>query len=261
MNGITTTPYNLNNYITGDYTLNRLPGDSRNAETQDPFSSEPATRSAEPASVSRKASSGARGHEKSPESKPSGAKNSTGSELSEKEEQRVEKLKKQDRKIRRHEQAHLAAAGPYAKGGARYTYKTGPDGKQYAVDGSVSIDTGTESSPEATIAKMKVVQRAALAPQDPSPQDRATYSAAVKKEMKARQAMRQQSQEEAREAGEAQGRASETKPAGIGNGRRISTASAGSHTAPEIARGSYVRQGIPEPSTGGTGTTKLDMTA
>ncbi len=118
----------------------------------------------------------------------------SGKELTEEEQQKVERLKQRDRKVRSHENAHAAAAGPYKRGGAQFSYKTGPDGKQYAVSGNVSIDMGSESSPEATIAKMKTIQRAAIAPQDPSAQDRSTYSAAVRREMSARQALREEEQ-------------------------------------------------------------------
>jgi len=58
------------------------------------------------------------------------------------------------------------------KGGPTYSYKVGPDGKRYAVEGEVSIDTSKESDPAMTLQKMRTVQRAALAPAKPSSQDR-----------------------------------------------------------------------------------------
>ena len=93
------------------------------------------------------------------------------SELTPEEEQQVAELKARDQEVRLHEQAHLASAGSYAAGGAQFQYQTGPDGKQYAIGGHVNIDTSKESTPEATIAKAQLIQRAALAPADPSPQD------------------------------------------------------------------------------------------
>ncbi|AHF00842.1 hypothetical protein THIAE_02795 [Thiomicrospira aerophila AL3] len=87
-------------------------------------------------------------------------------------EQVIAQLQARDREVRAHEQAHLSAAGPYATGGIQYDYQTGPDGKQYAVGGSVGIDVSPiPGDPEATIQKMQVVQRAALAPAEPSGQD------------------------------------------------------------------------------------------
>jgi hypothetical protein len=100
-----------------------------------------------------------------------GAKGPDGEALSQAERMQVAELEMIDTKVRAHELAHLAAAGSYATGGASFQYAKGPDGKQYAVAGEVGIDTGKESSPEATISKMQTVRAAALAPADPSPQD------------------------------------------------------------------------------------------
>lgn len=94
-------------------------------------------------------------------------------QLDEGEKQEVERLKKRDSEVKAHEQAHLASAGGYARGGAQYRYETGPDGRQYAVSGEVSIDTSeVPGNPEATLRKAEIVKRAALAPADPSGQDR-----------------------------------------------------------------------------------------
>ncbi|MEX2451135.1 MAG: putative metalloprotease CJM1_0395 family protein [Rhodospirillales bacterium] len=91
--------------------------------------------------------------------------------LSKEELQEVKKLQKRDREVRNHERAHQNAA-PDLTGPARFKTTRGPDGKLYAVAGEVSIDTGEAATPEATIRKMDKVIRAALAPLDPSPQDR-----------------------------------------------------------------------------------------
>lgn len=84
----------------------------------------------------------------------------------------ISQLKARDTEVRAHEMAHLAAAGSYSTGGMSFSYQTGPDGRQYAVGGEVGIDTSPISGdPEATIMKAQVVQRAALAPAEPSAQD------------------------------------------------------------------------------------------
>ena len=106
--------------------------------------------------------------------------------LSPEQEATVEHLRARDQAVRQHEQAHLAAAGGYARGGSHYTYTTGPDGKQYATGGEVSIDTSPAANPEATIQKMETVKRAAMAPANPSAQDRAVYAQASRTEMEAR---------------------------------------------------------------------------
>jgi hypothetical protein len=69
------------------------------------------------------------------------------------------------------------------RGGAHFEYQVGPDGKKYAVGGEVSIDTSEiPDNPNATIQKMSTVQRAAMAPADPSPQDRAVAAQAAQKQ-------------------------------------------------------------------------------
>ena len=106
--------------------------------------------------------------------------------LDEKTQQEVNELKSTDAKVRAHEAAHLAAGSGLVSGGVSYGYKTGPDGKQYAVSGEVGIDTSlVANDPEATIQKMERVKRAALAPSDPSSQDRAVASQAESIKMSA----------------------------------------------------------------------------
>ncbi len=100
-------------------------------------------------------------------------------ELSEEEKKQVDKLKKIDAEVKRHEQAHLAAGGSLVRGGASFSYESGPDGKQYAVAGEVSIEMSpVDGDPEATIRKMQQVKSAALAPAEPSAQDRSVASSA-----------------------------------------------------------------------------------
>ncbi len=108
----------------------------------------------------------------------------------------LQQLKLRDVEVRTHEQAHLSAAGQYARGGASYTYRKGPDGGSYAVAGKVNIDVTKESSPEATIPKMQTIKRAALAPANPSGADRRIASQANVKEAQARQELLQVQQDE-----------------------------------------------------------------
>ena len=107
--------------------------------------------------------------------------------LTPQQQQEITKLKSRDQQVRSHEQAHMAAGGQYVRGGPTYSYQTGPDGKRYAVGGEVSIDTSAVSGdPAATVQKMEAVKRAALAPADPSGQDRQVASAAESAATKAR---------------------------------------------------------------------------
>ena len=97
-----------------------------------------------------------------------------------------------EKKVIAHEQAHKAAGGQYT-GAINYDKTQAPDGKQYIVGGDVSIDISEENTPEKTITKMQVVKSAAMAPADPSPQDRQVASTATQIEMSARQELSEQS--------------------------------------------------------------------
>jgi len=113
-------------------------------------------------------------------------------QLSEDQQRAIANLKARDREVRAHEQAHLSAAGPHARGGASFQYRAGPDNVRYAVGGEVSIDISPVSGdPEATIRKAQVVRAAALAPSNPSAQDHQVAAAATKMEAQAQQELRQ----------------------------------------------------------------------
>ncbi|KAA1176321.1 hypothetical protein FWJ25_04100 [Marinobacter salinexigens] len=99
--------------------------------------------------------------------------------LAPEELKQLAELKARDREVRAHEAAHQAAGGQHA-GAMSFTYQRGPDGAQYAVGGEVSIDVGAvEGNPQATIEKMRTVRAAALAPAEPSGQDRAVAAQAM----------------------------------------------------------------------------------
>lgn len=109
-------------------------------------------------------------------------------ELSKEEKENVTKLKKEDQRVRTHENAHKSAAGTLSKGSPNYKYEFGPDGKKYAVSGDVHIDSAeVPNDPEATIEKAQKIKRAAMAPADPSSQDQKVASEASRMEAKARQ--------------------------------------------------------------------------
>lgn len=98
--------------------------------------------------------------------------------LSDAEKKEVEHLKKRDLEVKNHERAHAAIGGRFA-GAPNYQYETGPNGIRYAIDGEVPIDlTEIANDPQATIDKMNQVYRAALAPLEPSSEDRSIASEA-----------------------------------------------------------------------------------
>jgi hypothetical protein len=106
-------------------------------------------------------------------------------DLSQEEQAVVAELRARDREVRDHEQAHARVGGPYA-GEPSYSYQTGPDGQRYAIGGEVAIDVAPiDGDPEATIQKMEVVKAAALAPAEPSGQDRKVAALADAQRMQA----------------------------------------------------------------------------
>jgi len=123
-----------------------------------------------------------------------------GQPLSDEEQREVKELKKRDRKVKAHEQAHMAAGAGVVRGTAQYEYKKGPDGISYAVGGEVSVDTSEASTPEATVTKMEKVKAAALAPVDPSPQDRRIAAEASVKAVEARAEVAQEKKAEKSES-------------------------------------------------------------
>ncbi|HEX2955614.1 MAG TPA: putative metalloprotease CJM1_0395 family protein [Chitinispirillaceae bacterium] len=113
--------------------------------------------------------------------------------LSDDQQKQVRELKSRDLEVKAHEAAHMAAGGSCVRGGATYSWQVGPDGKRYAVGGEVSIDASSVSGdPKATIMKMQTVRRAALAPAQPSGQDRAVATQAGAVEAQAQKELTQQ---------------------------------------------------------------------
>ncbi len=109
-------------------------------------------------------------------------------ELTEAEQAQVRELQQRDREVRAHEMAHVAAGGRYVTKPASYEYQTGPDGRRYAVGGEVSIDTSVPSDPQEALTKAQIIERAALAPVEPSQQD---YRVAAKARQMAADARRE----------------------------------------------------------------------
>lgn len=112
------------------------------------------------------------------------------------EQRRLRELAARDNQVRTHERAHLAAAGGLAHGGARFQLTRGPDGRQYATGGEVSIDVSpVAGDPQATIEKAQTIRRAALAPAEPSQADRAVAARATAMANEARIEMQREARE------------------------------------------------------------------
>ncbi len=133
----------------------------------------------------------------STEKLPELSEQSLQQELSQEDQQKLEYLKSRDREVKTHEQAHLSAAGGLAMGGASFSYEKGPDGTSYAIGGELNIDTSdVAGDPIATLKKAETIRRAALAPANPSAQDKAVASQASAMANKARAEIFQNNQNE-----------------------------------------------------------------
>ena len=125
-------------------------------------------------------------------------------ELSPEEMRQVQQLKERDRQVRAHEQAHIAVGGDLIRGGASYTYQTGPDKQRYAIGGEVSIDVSPARTAEATVLKAQHIQETALAPADPSPQDQRVAATGRSMEINARNEVAAEKSEQAENSRETQ---------------------------------------------------------
>lgn len=135
------------------------------------------------------------------------------SELSEADREKVQELQARDREVRAHEQAHARVGGQHA-GSPEYQFERGPDGRSYAVGGSVSISTApVPGDPDATVRKMEQVKRAALAPSEPSGQDRRVAADAEAKRTDARAELAEIRREEMK--AEFEGEENPEKPEGL----------------------------------------------
>ncbi len=89
----------------------------------------------------------------------------------------LRQLRDRDREVRAHEGAHVAAGAELVRGGPSFTLQRGPDGRSYAIGGEVQLDvSAVADDPEATLIKAARIRGAALAPAEPSSQDRRVAS-------------------------------------------------------------------------------------
>lgn len=126
--------------------------------------------------------------------------NSNKEELTQQEKQEVAELKTTDAEVKAHENAHKAAAAGLRTSAPNYEYETGPDGKKYAVAGDVNISYQTSSDPEVNLKNAQQLKAAALAPAEPSSQDRKVAMKAEREIAKARQEIHEEELKKEKEA-------------------------------------------------------------
>jgi ABC-type uncharacterized transport system YnjBCD ATPase subunit len=120
----------------------------------------------------------------------------TAGQLSEQKLQQIKQLKARDSVVRAHEMAHISAGHGITKGSAHFSFQRGADGIQYATGGEVQIDTSKiAADPVATLKKAIQIQTAALAPLQPSSQDRTIAANAAQMAIEARAEIKQQANE------------------------------------------------------------------
>ena len=174
------------------------------------------------------------GHGESETTQTESARSGHHSELTEADLEEIQKLSARDAEVRAHEQAHKSAAGSHG-GAISLSYKQGPDGKRYAVEGEVPVDMSSVSGdPEATLAKMRQIQRAALAPAEPSSADRRVAARAAQKAAKAQREIMKGEDPKENPLKEKFGKDSETKTSGEGS-TASTTASAANGEAEDRA--------------------------
>lgn len=113
-------------------------------------------------------------------------------ELSQKEQQEISQLKITDAKVRAHEHAHKSTAAGLTTSGPNYEYETGPDGQKYAVAGDVNVGYQHSSDPRVNLRNAQKLKAAALAPAEPSSQDRSVARKADMEIAKAQQEIREE---------------------------------------------------------------------
>ncbi len=115
------------------------------------------------------------------------------------EQQQLTELQQRDAEVRAHEQAHASLGGQYASS-PEYEYERGPDGRQYAEGGKVTIDISEASTPQETLRKAQQVKAAALAPAVPSVQDLSVASEATQIALEARTEIASENAEKAQKS-------------------------------------------------------------
>jgi len=96
----------------------------------------------------------------SPEEDPAAGLPSDGREMSDEDLREIAELKQRELTVRTRDMAWVAATTGVS-GGFTVRYETGPDGRRYAVEAEVRLDTTEAATPEQSLAKARAV-RAAL---------------------------------------------------------------------------------------------------
>ncbi len=123
-------------------------------------------------------------------------KSTNDQKLSKEEHKEVKELERIDRQVKSRELTHRAVAGSYARGSVSFDYVTGPDGKKYAKEGHINIDSRpVPNNPEATIRKARAIRSVELSTTNTSPQNRNVSAEIAKIEREARMELKTEQRE------------------------------------------------------------------
>ena len=149
-------------------------GEQAKATGQDSVTLGPLAASAKAAADARANSQATDPRQADREAGPASSAARLRDDLSPAEKAAVSELQQRDQQVKQEEKAHAAVAGDLA-GPINYIYQRGPDGRQYAVGGSVGISASTLSGdPEEAKRLGARIAVAANAATNPSAQDYAT---------------------------------------------------------------------------------------
>lgn len=112
------------------------------------------------------------------------------------------KLQGADMRVKSHEQRHLAVLGGLAASGINYNYIIGPNGRRFAVGGSIAVDLEpVHGNPRATIDKAQRLRAAAFAVGDSSIADKRVAAKAYRMEQEAREELKKNMESSGASAG------------------------------------------------------------
>jgi hypothetical protein len=123
-------------------------------------------------------------------------KSTNDQKLSKEEQKEVKELERIDRQVKSRELTHRTVVGNYARGNVSFDYVTGPDGKRYAKEGHINIDSRpVPNNPEATIRKARAIRSVELSTTNTSLQDRTVSAEIAKIEREARMELKAEQRE------------------------------------------------------------------
>ncbi len=108
--------------------------------------------------------------------------------LSDEERKQLEVLRERDQKVRAEQLAEAVRSGLSAQ--VQFTYRLGPDGNRYAIDGHVKHSVAPGSTPEQTIERARELRAAILSGAQPSPRDLKTVAEVDRLEAQAKEQIR-----------------------------------------------------------------------